>query len=190
MRRLVTDEGERATVKSRFGYGFLSLDVFSWLTLTGGGGVLDSAIDRSGVRRSARPLWMAGFQASLWQHDIFDPSFFESRGTIQLLGSYLEGDMVDRRAMRPWQEWRGALIASAERYAKKDFGEDTHAVPYSLRLFAGPYYSEVDPDGFGRNQEIGVTGGVDIKLARGFSLGYEVRYRDYTSHAANLVLHF
>jgi hypothetical protein len=190
MRRLRTDDGDTARIKTRMGYGFLSLDVCRWLTVSAGGGVADAALDRPGVQRSGQSLWMTGFQAGLWQHDIFEPAFLECRGALQLLGSYWDYDLVDRNGMRPWHEWRGALLLSAERFAKKDFGFDVHASPYSLRLFLGPYYSEVDPAGYSRDVEIGGMGGMDIKLAKGVSVGYEVRYRDYTTHMLNAVFHF
>ncbi|MBM4144204.1 MAG: hypothetical protein FJ225_11525 [Lentisphaerae bacterium] len=190
MRRLYYDTGGRADVRNLMGQVYLSLDVLSWLTINGGGGVADAVIAGPGVRHAPKPLWTAGFEAGLLQYDLFEPGFFESRATVHLLGTYLSHSLADRHGSRPWEEYRVALLAAAERFAKKDFGADRHASPYSLRLFIGPYYSEVDPAGLARDQEIGATAGADIRLARGFSLGYAIRYRDFTTHMMNVVLHF
>jgi len=189
-RRLYYDGGGPADIRTTLGHLYLSLDVCSWLTISGGAGVADAAQMRPGISHGASPMWTAGLQASIWQHDIFDPTFFESRGTLQVVGTYLNYEFTEQFATHEWEEYRVALLASAERFAEKDFGADSHASPYSLRMFIGPYYSEVDPEGFARDQEIGVTAGLDIKLARGFSLGYEARYRDFYSQMFNVIVHF
>lgn len=204
--REVQDIGfNKGMLEARSLYGLISLDVLPWLTLNGGAGQTEMKEPDNTGYQDGKSMWTAGAKASFWQHDLVDPVFLSCRCRLQAMGSYFSHDdtLYDKEFY--WEEWRGALLVSAEFFVR-DFGRDKTVYPYSTVFFVGPAFSDLEVEAWylpgtttaqavaGREAEesrqYGAMLGFDLKLAHNLDVGWQGRIFDHTANNVSLTFHF
>lgn len=199
------DAAESFTFEARNAYGFVAVDVAPWATVLGGLGISEAETPDSEQFDDDGDMWFAAINATFWEHYVTEPEFLACRAAISASAGYW-----DREAEREdgagvaWEEVRLAAVVSAEFFVEPR--HDEHAVPYSLLLFAGPIFSDLDVDAdqaltgggagnavgyaYEAEEEVGLVAGADVKLAWNLSIGYEARAFDKVSHNLTLAFHF
>ena len=142
-RDLADEFGQTGALVARHAYAYLSLDVFSWLTINGGVGQTELKPQKLMTYGDEDEMWMAGVRLNLWEHDVVDPSFLVCVCRLQAAASYWEHAGDAWGGNLEWEERRAALLFQAESYVL-DFGKDTGTYPYSVIFSIGPVYSEID----------------------------------------------
>jgi hypothetical protein len=181
-------------------YAFISCDVLPFLTLTAGGGQNEvKPVPLAGFQ-GAEPMWLIGATANLLEHELTQPTFLASICRVYASTEYrsLEGNV--NHSDFDWNEWRSALMVSAEVIVEP--GAEKVPCPYSAVFSCGLLYSAMEipePWGGGRwmpgakveeSESVGYRIGLDVKLSRTFSVGYEALILDEASHGVNVSLHF
>lgn len=189
------------------GYGMISYDLLSWLTIGAGAGRTWMTVDDLEEVDDDGSLWLLDARLNLWSYNLYDPKFLESRLRIDSSLSYwnhsLDFDLDDVN----WYEFRGSLTISTEFYAE-GFGENIRCYPYSTKLFAGVFYSSTDLDdkipatfsgvviegGLQDEAEFGIIFGANLFISHNLCLGFEGRvFEDadtQTSLGGSLSYHF
>ncbi len=187
-------------------YALVSCDILPWLSINLGGGQSELRLNVANEHSDGDTLFTTGVRANLWDYEVKDPSFFVSRLQMHLNLSYWdsEADMPNNGGTIEWNEKRAELIFSAERFVIHP-GTDHTVYPYSLLLFAGPVYSNLDIDASkslsGNNgntltssideeEELGLIAGGDLFISFNLSLGYEARIFSSALHKVTLAYHF
>ena len=182
-------------------YGVLSCDLAPWITASVGAGSTKLNADQSTGQTDndkRRGMWMVGITSGLWGRTIYDPDFMACHTRISAGLSHWSHDARIGDATAEWEELRATLLFSAEVFAR-DFGEDETMSPYSIIFSLGGIYSDIsmDVDTVGQpsvslsdSDGQGFIGGVTIKMAHNFSLGWEARVFEKTTNSARLAYHF
>ena len=193
---------------SRSLYGSLSCDVASWLTIAGGAGQSALKIDESTSYGDEDTLWMAAIRVNLWGFPLTEPAFLTCHIRFDADLSYWQYKAGLDEGDADWNETRGALVVSAERYAE-NWDQNPAVCPYSLVFYAGCVYSQLDgkihlvPEraamagkstlSISEDTSFGLIGGIDLFISHNLSIGGEVRAFDDVknySYTGSLVLHF
>jgi len=204
-RDLEDEFGLTGALEARHVYAFLSLDVFSWLTVNGGVGQTEVKPQKLMTYADEDEMWMVGVRLNLWEYDIVDPSFLASVCRLQAAASHWEHDGDAWGGNLEWEEQRAALLFQAESYVL-DFGKDPGTYPYSVIFSIGPVYSEIEMEtdipppwtasipspkvDLEEEDSLGLLGSIDVNIAHNFSVGWEVRVYDQATHAVNVAFHF
>ncbi len=200
------DVGTSWMLESQSAYAVLSVDAYyDWITLSIGGG---STHVKPGPREHYDDwgsLWMTGLKLGLWEYDVKDPTYLLSRTRIQGSASYWNhnAQILDKDVK--WDEWRAAMLFSAE-FFSANLGADKTLYPFATVLTIGPLYSMLDGDSrgslpgspmaaydFDKQTDWGLQIGIDVYLSHNFSFGWEARTFDGfhgKAHDLYLALHF
>ena len=187
-------------MESRDLYATLSIDVFPWLTVFGGGGQTEVKPSPQMAYLEQEPMWLGGVRLNLFEHEVLAPSFFESIVRLQAQGMVVEHDGEFQGENVEWTENRYSVTVRIEVFPEQ-WRIDREKEPFSAEFFVGPVFSEVKGDAlpmggviannrFEETDDVGIMMGFDINIAPQFSVGYEARLFENGIHNINGAFHF
>ena len=142
-------------------------------------------------------IWSIGVQASLWQQDLAHPEWVAGRLSVRTVAEYVSGDLSSKPDVRgDWTELNLSLLLGYEVFVKEPHSRES--TPYSLQLYAGPGWSDLDGDArisgvgvdFDSSQEFVLVAGADLFVADNVSVGGAVRLGSDTDWRVGLRFHF
>ncbi len=116
---------------------------------------------------------------------------------MRTVAEYVAGDLSCKPNVRgDWTEMNLSLLLGYEIFVKEPHSRDS--TPYSLQLYAGPGWSDIDGDvrvggvsaDFDASQEFVLVAGADLFLADNVSVGGVVRLGSDTDWRAGVRFHF
>ena len=175
------DGGGSGEFGSRSYVAHVGFGVLPWLNVFGTVGQVEAKTE--GDYGDGEMRWSLGASANLFQYDIVDPEFLEGRLSFRAEAEMIRADFEADEQGGEWRELAAAATVNYEIFV--DRVDTTDRVPYSLAIFAGPAYSNIDGeiDGggdFESDTEWGLAFGADLFVSHNLSLGLHVeRFNDY-----------
>jgi hypothetical protein len=200
-RSLDGDLYDKQIMESRDLFATLTIDVFPWLTIVGGGGETEVKPAPQMAYLDQKPMWLGGIRFNLLEHEILKPAFLESVFRMQAQGTMTGHDGTYQGEDVEWTETRVALLGRMEVFPEQ-WTIDREEEPFSADFFVGSVFSEIDGDylptgdgsianaDFTETDDVGLLLGVDVNIAPQFSVGYEARIFENGTHNVNAAFHF
>ncbi|MBI2437836.1 MAG: hypothetical protein HYV36_03360 [Lentisphaerae bacterium] len=182
-RDIIDDPGGKTILEAYNYYGYVGYDFFELATLFGTLGASQAKAMGSDEFEDPGVKWSLGLNLKIWHIDLDDPTFIAGRYSIRAMGEYSQyqsGDKVTTRVQ--WQDLYAALTLNYEIFAADMASTDKY--PYSLLLFIGPAWSQVDGEretanqiyDFSEEHNVGIAAGVDLFAAHNLSIGGQLQF--------------
>jgi len=175
---------------------FMGYDVLNWLNVFLSAGNIMLKENETDILDGNGKKWSLGLNSRLWQMNIVDPAFMSGQCSIEIIADYSQYEINDDGDLLKVNENFAALL-----FGYEIFSEDIVSIedfPYSLRLIAGPAFSDWDgklriygnTSKFKEKTQEGVVAGTDIYLSHNLSLGCHLHYFGKSTVNATLRFHF
>jgi hypothetical protein len=201
-RQLQDSAGNAYQLEGRYAYGFLGVDITRWLSINGGAGETQLKPGPGRSYGNEAFMWTAGGKVSFWEHEVTEPSYLECTVKIQGAVSYWDHNPEVMDVSHQWTEWRYELLGSAEFPSGFDPGLNNlvstvfyagvagSEIEADQDLFTGQHVDGSDERNLTEDQTVGPLLGIDLNIARNFSVGLEVRFFEDPSYSLTGAFHF
>ena len=166
-------------------YGYLGIDIMSWLNVYGILGMNESKLANTPTA-DAEILYGMGISFNLLNHFIREPTpmedAFRINGDIRIVST--EANLL--MGGISWQELSASLRFSLVNFPVGD----KNYRPEAIALYAGPAFSHIRSSNISATQNFGAIGGLEIFFFDTFSLDLNVEYYDTTSIFGGLNVRF